>query len=673
MHILKWYPKKVLVTLLLFAILLIFFLIITHTSPRHNEVKSNPYYLQKSISLKLISQKQSNRNCEVVHLAIVCAGFQARHQVVTLIKSLLFYRKNPLHVHFLVNENTKLVLSHLLQTWDLPDFTVSFYVVEKELYKISWIPNKHYSGVYGLLKIIILEILPKHVEKVIALDTDLVFTESVAKLWDLFQSFEHEEAIGLVENQSDWYLGTLWLNYTPWPALGRGFNTGVMLLHCRKLRAWKWDDKWPLVARKVIKRLGSSALADQDVINAVLRENPSVVHVLPCKWNMQLSDNVKVELCYSNYSNDIGILHWNNQNKQAIRRISLKSMQNIYQTFADMNGDLIKKPLFHCRETSDLFLEDTEIEEFNDPCHELRESTSILHRTHLYYLPFEYNEDGRSDVSIVVQLSFDRLPMLEKVCAYWKGPVSAAIFLSDYETLQLIHYTSMSDVFRKRKNIAFHIVFRDSNEKIYPINFLRNVALQNVKTEYVFLYDVDFSPMPHLYEYITSAVLSEKISNLTAFIIPAFESLWYKFEMPQSKSQLLEMMDEGSITTFRSYIWPQGHAATNFTKWKTAKKTYNVSWEPDFEPYVVLKKHNCPLYHKGFSGYGWNKVSHIMELDAAGFVFVVLPFGFITHLPHAPSLDLIKYRSQAAYRECLNQAQIKFTDYLFIKYGKSYE
>ena len=35
-----------------------------------------------------------------------------------------------------------------------------------------------------------------------------------------------KEVIGLVENQSDWYLGNLWKNHKPWPALGRGFNTG---------------------------------------------------------------------------------------------------------------------------------------------------------------------------------------------------------------------------------------------------------------------------------------------------------------------------------------------------------------------------------------------------------------------------------------------------------------
>lgn len=29
-----------------------------------------------------------------------------------------------------------------------------------------------------------------------------------------------------MENQSNWYLGNLWRNHRPWPALGRGFNTG---------------------------------------------------------------------------------------------------------------------------------------------------------------------------------------------------------------------------------------------------------------------------------------------------------------------------------------------------------------------------------------------------------------------------------------------------------------
>lgn len=47
-----------------------------------------------------------------------------------------------------------------------------------------------------------------------------------------------KQVIGLVENQSDWYLGNLWKNHKPWPALGRGFNTGELGLlgWCIQLR-----------------------------------------------------------------------------------------------------------------------------------------------------------------------------------------------------------------------------------------------------------------------------------------------------------------------------------------------------------------------------------------------------------------------------------------------------
>ena len=40
-----------------------------------------------------------------------------------------------------------------------------------------------------------------------------------------------------------------------------------------------------------------------------------------------------------------------------------------------------------------------------------------------------------------------------------------------------------------------------------------------------------------------------------------------------------------------------------------------------------------------------------MELHARGFQFIVLPNAFIIHLPHAPSLDIAKFRTSAQYRQ----------------------
>jgi hypothetical protein len=35
-------------------------------------------------------------------------------------------------------------------------------------------------------------------------------------------------------------------------------------------------------------------------------------------------------------------------------------------------------------------------------------------------------------------------------------------------------------------------------------------------------------------------------------------------------------LDEGTLFTFRYHIWPRGHSATDFAKWKTATTPYKV-------------------------------------------------------------------------------------------------
>jgi glycosyltransferase-like protein LARGE len=42
-----------------------------------------------------------------------------------------------------------------------------------------------------------------------------------------------------------------------------------------------------------------------------------------------------------------------------------------------------------------------------------------------------------------------------------------------------------------------------------------------------------------------------------------------------------------------------------------------VLWEQDFEPFIIAPR-SIPEYDEHFVGFGWNKVSHIMEMDALG-------------------------------------------------------
>lgn len=58
--------------------------------------------------------------CEVIHVVSVCAGYNSTRSFVTLVKSLLFYRKNPLHFHLIIDRVAEKILNVLFKTWDVP-------------------------------------------------------------------------------------------------------------------------------------------------------------------------------------------------------------------------------------------------------------------------------------------------------------------------------------------------------------------------------------------------------------------------------------------------------------------------------------------------------------------------------------------------------------------------
>ncbi|KAG5270713.1 hypothetical protein AALO_G00195710 [Alosa alosa] len=358
-----------------------------------------------------------------------------------------------------------------------------------------------------------------------------------------------------------------------------------------------------------------------------------------------------------------------------VKNKHVEFFRNLYLTFLEYDGNLLRRELFGCpaqasSESTQLQGALEELDE-DDQCYEFRRERITLHRVHLYFLQYEYTPSSdNTDVTLVAQLSMDRLQMLEAICKHWEGPISLALYMSDAEAQQFLRYAQASEVLKNRKNIGYHIVYKEG--QFYPVNLVRNVALRNANTPYVFLTDVDFLPMYGLYEYLRKSIVQLDMANTKkALVVPAFETLRYRLSFPKSKAELLSMLDMGTLYTFSRYhVWTKGHAPTNYAKWRTATTPYKVDWEPDFEPYVVVRR-DCPEYDQRFVGFGWNKVSHIMELDAQEYDLVVLPNAFMIHMPHAPSFDISKFRSSPSYRYCLNTLKDEFHQDLSRKYGSA--
>jgi len=615
---------------------------------------------------------ESSPPCQTVQVAVVCAGAEASRTVITLIKSILFYRRNPVHIHFISDSQARDILGHLFYTWRIPQVNISLYRAEDVVDDVSWIPNKHYSGVYGLLKLTLPKILPESLEKVIILDTDVTFATDIGQLWRLFTGFTGSQALGLVENQSDWYIpGKLWKNHRPWPALNRGFNTGVILMSLKKLRSIQWSNIWRTVAENELVTQLSTSLADQDVLNAVIKHQSELLYRLDCEWNVQLSDNsLSDSLCYDSQTSRVNVVHFNSPKKVLSDNKHIPYFRNLYLTFLHYDGNLLRRELYNCH--SDTGGGSVEEEAVAGPCHDLEVGgRPRLYRTHLSYLPHCQGQAAENSVTLVAQMSLDRLPMLEQILSHWSGPVSLALYLSDQESQVFLDHHAQSQVLTSRCDVGYHLVFKEG--KHYPVNFLRNLAMDQARTKYVFLSDVDFLPSLGSYSALQSSVralLSDHPSRL--LVVPAFETTSYtNLEFPSTKAQLVKRLDLGEILTFRSREWPAGHRATNYPFWRSSTTPYTVTWQPDYEPYIVGSR-DMARYDTRFVGFGWNKVAHILQLHAMGREFVVLPDVFMVHQPHSPSLDLVMFRNNGKYRNCLLDLKTDFIRQLEREFGKQF-
>lgn len=95
-----------------------------------------------------------------------------------------------------------------------------------------------------------------------------------------------------------------------------------------------------------------------------------------------------------------------------------------------------------------------------------------------------------------------RLEGLENIMTHWDGPISAAIFLSDADLPLVLAFAGSAALRTRPKNVGLHLVFRE-NVRMYPVNYLRNVAVRMASTSHLFLFDVDFVPQPGLHGILT--------------------------------------------------------------------------------------------------------------------------------------------------------------------------
>lgn len=269
-------------------------------------------------------------------------------------------------------------------------------------------------------------------------------------------------------------------------------------------------------------------------------------------------------------------------------------------------------------------------------------------------LCYQTSKIESQDVTLTTHLTLEKMNRLSAVAARWNGPVSAAIKISGVDEL----YSFRSQVYahiQHLKEVSFHFYF-ESKARAYPNNILRNIALNEVKSSYFVMLDVDFLPSPlNTHQSLRSMMLKhtsiqKKLRNKTVFVLPAFEIKeeiaeeniavqhpWY----PESREGLVHELQSNSteqkVFAFHQDAYKPGHRSTNYSKWTSDIEVVSYpikALEFGYEPYIVGAKGNIPKFFEDYRGYGLNKMSYFVELHYAQYQMEVLRDFFIFHLDH---------------------------------------
>jgi glycosyltransferase-like protein LARGE len=213
---------------------------------------------------------------------------------------------------------------------------------------------------------------------------------------------------------------------------------------------------------------------------------------------------------------------------------------------------------------------------------------------------------------------------------------------------------------------------------LYPINRMRNFAMDYADTDFVFPLDVDFVPsvgtLQHLRTLIHMEGWGDRLrQHKEVLILPAFERFMINDtqvsidEVPSTKTELLIALKNNEVSAFHAHNFIPGHGPTDFKKWYNATAIYPITWLPQFEPYFVVARRDLPPYWDSFVGFGYNKLSWVTELHAAGYQFLVDSQSFVTHMNH-PYLVNKKKNKRSAKWEMMDEYFLRFGLYLKQKY-----
>lgn len=292
----------------------------------------------------------------------------------------------------------------------------------------------------------------------------------------------------------------------------------------------------------------------------------------------------------------------------------------------------------------------------------------------LYLSPYrdDLSVEDTTNVGIATQSSVYHLHNLIYLSRIWQGPISVGVFVlgSQWE----VATKTIKNLVLCNRDVARYVTFHtllplshppddeilefiirgdeqcDSTYKLkskdkvqnydnvfvsYPVNALRNIAVDNLGTSHVFMIDIDMVPSMDLRRFLIEKLKIDRHKESNAYVVPAFE-IFSNTALPKSKSKLLEEWKVGRVRPFYSTVCWKCQKYTDYGKWQRGANEqgpmfYRVQWIDPWEPFYVINR-KFVHYDERFEQYGFNRISQLCDVHLQGVDFVVLYGAFLVHV-----------------------------------------
>lgn len=238
------------------------------------------------------------------------------------------------------------------------------------------------------------------------------------------------------------------------------------------------------------------------------------------------------------------------------------------------------------------------------------------------------------DITIATQCDMSRLEMVAALAKRWNGPMSAAV-VTTQEDLDATK-VKLTDFFRGNnavsEYVSFQLVSVGKQWERYPINLMRNVAKNAVRSDWTYTLDVDEYVSGDMWQHMKQIQAARQLipssKQPRAYVIRSFEWKNHKGSVVPNTIEVLRKQVKNELVSSKAAFFSHAYdleTAAPLQEWLSSDRAQILPRQFFFEPYMITLTSETPDFDTRFAGFGGNKNTLAFKMQLENWEFALLP------------------------------------------------